>query len=206
MDPEKDPDYNRIKVIKSWPGGGVGMDNRTLDKTPTEISFDNGQTLWGFEIPSSATRYSCFKLLLDEKASKRAYDDEDLADGVDNGTRPSLPDGKTARDVTFEYLRLLYSHVMKHLREHIPLTFDSTPIQFVLTVPAIWSHAAQRATRDAAERAGFGSREGDQITMVSEPEAAGAYCLREMHKGSGNELKVLVTHLYHFAFVLLIWG
>lgn len=146
--------------------------------------------MWGYEIPSGATRYSCFKLLLDEKASERAYDDPSLAAGADGSVRPSLPNGKTVHDITFEYLRLLYRHVMNELRRYSKNTFDVTPIHFILTVPAIWSHAAQRATLDAAKRALFGSRSGDKITMVSEPEAAGAYCLREMHQDGGNELKV----------------
>lgn len=190
LDPEKGPNYDKIKIIKSWPGGGGGNDTRNLDKAPTEISFESGKTLWGFEIPSGTTRYSCFKLLLDEKASERTYDDPSLAAGVNSGVRPSLPDGKTVHDVTFEYLRLLYSHVMNELRDHSPSTLDVTPIHFILTVPAIWSHAAQRATLDAAKRAQFGSRNGDKITMVSEPEAAGAYCLREMQQGGVNKLKV----------------
>lgn len=201
MDPDKEPDYSEIKVIKKWPGGGGGIDNRDLEKVPTEISFESGKTMWGYEIPSSTTRHSCFKLLLDEKASKRIYDDPNLAAAVDSDMHPSLPDGKTVLDVTFEYLRLLHNHIMKQLREHVPDTFDSTPIHFVLTVPAIWSHAAQRATLGAAKRAGIGARKGDRITMVSEPEAAGAYCLSEMHRGSGNELKVH-THFLTLATII----
>lgn len=201
MDPDQELDYSKIKAIKSWPGGGGGIDNRNLDKAPTEISFESGKTMWGYEIPSSTKRHSCFKLLLDEKASKRIYDDPNLAAAVDSDMRPSLPEGKTVQDVTFEYLRLLYDHTMKQLREYVPDTFDSTPIHFVLTVPAIWSHAAQRATLDAAKRAGFGARKGDKITMVSEPEAAGAYCLSEMHRGSGNELKV---HIHPLTLAIII--
>lgn len=198
VDPDQVPDFSKIKVVKSWPGGGGGIDNRNLDKAPTEISFENGETLWGYEIPQGTKRHSCFKLLLDEKASKRTYDDPSLASEVDGNMRPSLPDGKTVQDVTFEYLRLLYGNVMKQLRAHVPDTFDVTPIHFILTVPAIWSHAAQRATLDAAKRAQFGSRKGDKITMVSEPEAAGAYCLSEMHKKSmGHKLKVYCLSPLH---------
>lgn len=188
MDPEKDPDYSKIKVVRSWPGGGGGIDNRKLEKAPTEISFEDGMTRWGYEIPQGTKRHCCFKLLLDKGASKRTYDDPNLASEDDSDMRPSLPDGKTVQDITFEYLRLFYGNVMKQLREHVPDTFDSTPVHFVLTVPAIWSHAAQRATLDAAKRAQFDSRKGDKITMVSEPEAAGAYCLNEMN--SVNTLKV----------------
>lgn len=46
------------------------------------------------------------------------------------------------------------------------------PFEFWFTVPAIWSDAAKAATRNAACEAGFGSRRGDEIYMVPEPEAA----------------------------------
>lgn len=45
--------------------------------------------------------------------------------------------------------------------------FESTPIDFVLTVPAIWSLAAKQKTETAATRAGFkGSK---KIHLVTEP-------------------------------------
>lgn len=43
---------------------------------------------------------------------------------------------------------------------------------------AIWSDAAKAATRSAAHEAGFGSRPGDEIFMVPEPEAAAIATLK----------------------------
>ena len=83
-----------------------------------------------------------------------------------------LPAGKTAAETATDYLKLLYTHLMKTLRKRFIRTLDNTPIQFVLTTPAIWSHEAQNATCQAAKDAGFTSRAGDTLTMVSEPEAA----------------------------------
>jgi molecular chaperone DnaK (HSP70) len=70
---------------------------------------------------------------------------------------------------------------METLRKRLVVTLDSTPIQFVLTTPAIWSHEAQNKTREAAKMAGFMSRPGDTLSMVSEPEASVLYCIKEVY-------------------------
>ena len=44
-----------------------------------------------------------------------------------------------------------------------------------ITVPAVWSDAAQAKTRLCAEKAGMGA--GSSLHMVSEPEAAAIYAL-----------------------------
>lgn len=45
-------------------------------------------------------------------------------------------------------------------------------------MPAIWSDRAQQETREAALRAGFGKRQFDSVSMISEPEAAALYALK----------------------------
>lgn len=181
-----------IEVIQSWPGSDGDIDNRNLPKAPTEISVESdGETLWGYQIPAGAKRYGWFKLLLDRRSAKTQYDDPGLAAAIDAGNPSSLfalPPGKGARGVSLDYLRLLYEHIMDHLKKQVPRTFDSTPIQFVLTTPAIWSHQAQSLTCEIAKEAGFGSRAGDKLTMVAEPEAAASYCLREQQE-SPQELE-----------------
>ena len=42
-----------------------------------------------------------------------------------------------------------------------------TPLQFILTVPAVWSEVAREKTLTAAENAGLG--DNAPILMVSEP-------------------------------------
>ena len=54
----------------------------------------------------------------------------------------------------------------------------STSLEFVLTVPAVWSDAAKNATLQAAEQAGIGSRHN--LKLISEPEAAAVYTLQAM--------------------------
>lgn len=51
-----------------------------------------------------------------------------------------------------------------------------TKIDFVLTVPAVWSDTAKDATLRAAKNAGM----GPNLHMISEPEAAAIYALKSM--------------------------
>lgn len=53
----------------------------------------------------------------------------------------------------------------------------TTPIDFVVTVPAIWSDLAKDKTRDACMRALSSFGEGKVVQLVSEPEAAAIYSL-----------------------------
>lgn len=83
-----------------------------------------------------------------------------------------------------DYLKQVYEHTMGILKRQMPDTLASTPIEFIFTVPAIWSHKAQEATRTAASRAGFGSngRPIDSMSMISEPEAAAIYTLTSLYE------------------------
>lgn len=54
---------------------------------------------------------------------------------------------------------------------------QETPIKFFLTTPALWSNEARTMTREAATRAGFGTRTKsigveDILAIIDEPEAA----------------------------------
>lgn len=60
-----------------------------------------------------------------------------------------------------------------------------TKVEFVLTVPAVWSDSAKNATLQAAERAGMGNRH--ELKLISEPEAAAIYTLKAIQP---NYLKV----------------
>jgi hypothetical protein len=97
---------------------------------------------------------------------------------------------------------------MDTLQRRLILTLDSTPIQFVLTTPAIWSHEAQNTTCKAAKKAGFASRAGDTLSMVSEPEAAASYCLREIfsqNQDTASPLRVTsYRHLQSVSIVIMV--
>lgn len=52
----------------------------------------------------------------------------------------------------------------------------NVPLEFILTVPAIWSDLAKSKTLEACQRAG-GPFQGRPITLISEPEAAAIYTM-----------------------------
>lgn len=53
----------------------------------------------------------------------------------------------------------------------------STPLEFVVTVPAIWSDLAKDKTKQACQRASGISHTNVPIHLISEPEAAAIYAL-----------------------------
>ncbi|KAF7905182.1 uncharacterized protein EAF01_005703 [Botrytis porri] len=64
-------------------------------------------------------------------------------------------------------------------RQMTDLTFENTPIECWVTLPAVWSDEAKDATLKAAKNAGFGNRPGDNIYTIAEPEAAAIATLKE---------------------------
>jgi molecular chaperone DnaK (HSP70) len=82
-------------------------------------------------------------------------------------TRDTLP----PEELTKIYLTYLYKHFMSILESRLSESVvSSTPIDFVVTVPAIWSNSAKRKTQKAAEEAGFRGRKATYV--VSEPVGA----------------------------------
>ena len=80
-------------------------------------------------------------------------------------------------DGVSDYLTKIYEHTMETLTRRYGQSFMSTTkVDFVLTVPAVWSDAAKNATLQAAERAGMGNRH--ELQLISEPEAAAVYTLK----------------------------
>ncbi|KAE8446939.1 hypothetical protein EG329_011421 [Mollisiaceae sp. DMI_Dod_QoI] len=155
---------DKIEVIRQWPNGPG-----TIGKVPSVIAYRTENVTenlhedpWGF----SALEYnSCqwTKLLLGKDPRTAVAQGNNFC---------SLPRGKTAKDVVRDYLQGLYQYLIERLQRHDESTFNITPIQFWITVPAMWSDAAKTATIEAAQGAGFGSRMMDTIHIITEPEAA----------------------------------
>lgn len=56
---------------------------------------------------------------------------------------------------------------------------DDTPIEYILTVPALWSDRARNLTFECAKKAGM-----SRISCISEPEAAAIYTLSAIQPNS----------------------
>lgn len=107
---------------------------RTHHSAPTEISYREGNTAdftWGYDIDPTARRLKWFKLLLET-------DDAHAHSGV------PLPPGMSAMDVTRDFLSGLYQHAIGMLWRQDPNLMQISKVDFVLTVPAVWSDAAKQ--------------------------------------------------------------
>ena len=90
-----------------------------------------------------------------------------------------LPPSLTASNVVQDFLTALYKHIMTTLHRRFDKgVMQMTRVDFVLTVPAIWSDAAKKKTEDAAVRAGL--RNEHQLELLSEPESAAVYTLKNL--------------------------
>ena len=161
-----------VGTIKNWTGGY----NDLCSKVPSVMAYaaenehlDKDQ--WGYGVKAGDICCQWWKLLLDGGTRKSDFDDPLLHQSVGEGLM-RLPHGKTAQDVASDFLGHLYRHTIRRLESIIGKeALNQTPILFQCTVPAKWSFAAREATRQAAQRAGIGSRRLDEMVMTDEPEA-----------------------------------
>jgi molecular chaperone DnaK (HSP70) len=161
----------KIEIIRTWPGNGP-----VAGKVPSQMAYKNenvdelDEDQWGFMEPGLKS-YLWTKLLLGKDSRSRESQHSSLKDLYGNGFC-TLPPGKTAKDVATDYLRGLYKYLEERLQRHDDAVFRITPMEFWITVPALWTDAAKNATIEAAQAAGFGSRAMDEIHIITEPEAA----------------------------------
>lgn len=87
--------------------------------------------------------------------------------------------GRNVDKLVTDYLSALGEHLMYTLREKLGEgVVKSTALEFVVTVPAIWSDLAKDKTKQACQKAVEGlSATKAQIHLISEPEAAAIYAL-----------------------------
>jgi hypothetical protein len=195
-----------VDIIKNWPGGN-GI---TSDKVPTEIGYSishsNGskspspvqgaltkQIRWGFMFKPEEPRLRCIKLFLDKNQRLPHF-----VSPLDTAAQLRQY-GKTVMDAVSDYLTEIYKHTMDTLTKRYGESFMAqTKVEFVLTVPAVWSDSAKNATLQAAERAGMGNRH--DLKLISEPEAAAIYTLKAIQP---NHLKIGDNFVVCDAFVTL---
>jgi len=78
------------------------------------------------------------------------------------------PTNKSSEELTTDYLGELNKHLMYFLEQKLgAAVLRTTPIEFVLTVPAIWTEVAKERTLRACQKAGLKSQ--SEILLVSEP-------------------------------------
>ncbi|KAL9038348.1 MAG: hypothetical protein Q9180_003194, partial [Flavoplaca navasiana] len=173
MDSLDDTRPKSQRPFNQWPDAtSNGIQGRSSDKVPTSFK-------WGFEI-SEGERSNWFKLLLDPDSSNieagqaKHYTDPHAAP-------PSY--NQELEDIVKDYLSALRRHIQAVLHQMLPQSVAlSTPVKYVLTVPAMWSNIAINRTRRCAELAGMGA--STSLNIVSGPEAAAIWTLQEVPPGT----------------------
>jgi len=150
-----------------------------------------GTKFWGFEVQlemqrsyqptDSMNRVIRFKLMLDEANVLTSTIRGAIKAAVRNLKKLKMIEKDT--DIITDYLTQLLTHTKKELSK-APDFDDNIPIEFVLSIPAVWPSKAcrimQAAMATAAQRSGLGNPDGESLNnlfIVSEPEAAAACVL-----------------------------
>ncbi|KAH8428085.1 Hsp70 family protein [Aspergillus melleus] len=163
-----------ITVLSTW----QDKSNRTYAKVPSVVAYDDNYISWGYQVDSCAEGFRGVKLLLDE--------DQKLDYAPSLTSRKLLKIYNTdAVGVTADYLECLVEHAKEMLKKDRLMPEKSTlNLRFILTVPAVWSDKAKDATMRAAIQAGISP---EDLSLISEPEAAALHALRKVLPGSFSE-------------------
>lgn len=198
-----------ITVVQDWPGSS-GL---TSEKVPTELSYvkaisegpeESGvsddliqymdrhfspkdvvkDVTWGYQIRPQETRIRCIKLFLDKRQKLPGFVSSKEI------TKSLALANRTVIDAVADYLAKIHQAALFSLVKQYDYAFlTTTPIDFVLTVPAVWSDAAKDATKRAAQQAGLGKG----LRLISEPEAAVVYAVKAIQKNGLNIGANIVT-------------
>jgi molecular chaperone DnaK (HSP70) len=131
---------------------------------------------WGYQIKELEERHEWFKLDLDPTQS-RAQSSLASKYPSDSALPPSY-------DVSYEKLIIDFLTALRQNAEYVlsqklpSVVLRTTPREWIITIPAMWSDSAKAKARACAERAGMGS--GNKLHGISEPEAAAVYALHAM--------------------------
>jgi len=174
-----------VTPIRQWPDA-VGKQD--VDKVPSEMTYlPDGTFKWGFQATLESVRKNgsllqYMKLLLDPSQEQGSL----LADPLGlSHIRARLPPNKLPVDVVTDYLGAIKTHALEVLSKNFGTEFwNVIPVEYHLTIPAVWSDAAKALTLQAANRAGIGS--ANDLILIAEPEAAALYCLTDLYQGLLN--------------------
>lgn len=163
-----------LPLLKNGPNGSINP-NITPEQQGSRPAPQSIR--WGFQFKPEEPRLRCIKLFLDRNQKLPHF-----VSPLETAAQLRKCD-KTVMDGVSDYLTQLYKHTMETLTRRYGETFMAmTKVQFVLTVPAVWSDSAKNATLQAAEKAGMGNR--GELKIISEPEAAAVYTLKTVQSSN----------------------
>ncbi|OHF00673.1 hypothetical protein CORC01_03990 [Colletotrichum orchidophilum] len=164
---------DRRTAITTWPISKTIREGESSDKVPTKLRYASDQVQWGFSIPVTAPQdevVEWFKLDLDPSL-------QSMGQSVSSEARG----GRNVDKLVTDYISALGDHLLYTLKEKLgEQVVNTTPLEFVVTVPAIWSDLAKDKTKQACQRAAGLNTTTNAVApihLVSEPEAAAIYAL-----------------------------
>ncbi|CAG7936187.1 unnamed protein product [Penicillium nalgiovense] len=172
-----------IELIQTWPGGG----NITSQKVPTICSYDNERIKWGYQTDQSIhpgkhqRLIQGVKLLLDESQKFRylpASNSQEIIKDLN----------KTPVEVAGDYLGKVVAHAQDVLARRFGTALQTMDLEYILTVPAVWSDKGKDYTRLAAQWAGVSPA---SLRLLSEPEAAAVCAIRTIQP---NTISDIITY------------
>lgn len=201
---EEYEDENRIR--NDIPSAGEGSDFGTNDEATAVQAFDMAQPrdfFWGYSV--SVQRYEkCIardsnllikrpKLMLlgtryteGDRITLRSQINRLVNQGIIRkyGKRAG-PDLRDVRDIITDFLTKVFEHTKAYLSRHEDYTPDC-PVEFVITVPTIWTQEASRILQFCVETAikatEFGCLKNgsvDNLFLIPEPEAGLTWLLQD---------------------------
>jgi hypothetical protein len=103
-----------------------------------------------------------------------------------------LPPNKKPMDGITRFLGALRATVLDRMEAEWGRDFIAdVPVQYILTVPAVWSDKAKNDTLACASAAGFG--DAAQIRLITEPEAAAVWTFHQLPDVSIKKGDVFIT-------------
>lgn len=167
-----------IRLINNWPDPAA--QNASKDKVPSSICYVNGvPQRWGYTVGLTDDSFKWMKILLEEDSKYVT-----TVEPVKDSSILLKKINKKPYEVVGDYLRLLWEYTKDDIRKFHPDYESIFAIRIILTVPAVWSPAAKDKTRKAAKLANM----PDNITLLTEPEAAALATLKD--KDEESSLKV----------------
>ncbi|KAK5082464.1 hypothetical protein LTR05_007611 [Lithohypha guttulata] len=198
-------DLQKIEVLQSW--GSSGGNQSKVRSMISYMKSSTGETQWGSNISDQATAMVNTKLELEPQATR--FDELELTwlllKGTGNlafdhlkkiGPNPIYPSASPGKIVTDYLAHICKSACESGSFETVDLTKlaeTNTPLDIVITVPANWSLQAIDATFKAVRGAGFNRVRFPTLAdtiLVSEPEAAAFFAIRDHQTSSGVNLVI----------------
>lgn len=145
----------------------------TSQKVPTILSQKKPHR-WGYQVTEQMESIQGVKLLLDGSQKFRYLPAVESEAAIENMK-------STPIEVSGKYLKFLVDHAKELLQKRFGTALRTMQLDYILTVPAVWSDKAKDATLQAACLAGI-SR--SNLFLLSEPEAAAVYAIRTIQPNS----------------------